>query len=217
MGTMTFDADLLSTNGYEGFNLTLFTGTIGDSIELAMETEFESWTEHYTYATGKDLGNDWFDHVTWDYDAMYKDLANDLPDILEETYDDLFTTDPDGSAPVIIGEIEELNPRDLAGWGREVIMAKVKIDGDKLKALADKYWITDISDGHGISGFFRTADDSYWSQIRVIETLMKAMDDLYAENLSCKLDEWACADGRVGDFIEYGVFDHHIEAATEWA
>lgn len=204
MGTMKFDADLLTTNGHEEFNLCLITGGISSALSCAMDLEFESFADHWACETGEDLPEDWFDHVTWDWAAMYSEFARDLPEMMVQAYPDLFTRDEDDSAPVVVGEVTDATTNDPGGWGREYITATLKINGTALKALADEYGVTEIHDGSGISGFIRTADDDYWAQIRVIEAIMHELDSSYTNNLEWALDEWAYADGWVGEHIDFG-------------
>lgn len=201
---MLVTAENLTTESPEPTNLTLFSGSIGEFVQDAFGSEFDSFEENYLDSMGEEIPKDWFDKVTWSYDAAYKDLAKDLPDILVEAYPDLFTTDLGFErAPVIIGDVGDIEPHDAGGWGREVVMSTLSIDGKALKALAEHHGITDIHDGKGIDGFIRTADDSYWSQIQVINELMEAIDDSGYENLTYTLEEWAQSDGRVGGFVNY--------------
>lgn len=204
MTTMTFDSDLLTTNGYEEFNLYLITGGISESLSCAMDSEIESFADHWANETGKDLPDDWFDEVTWDWAGMYKEFAQDLPEILAQAYPELFTTDEKDFAPVVVGKVTEAHTNDPGGWGREYIKATMKINGQALKALADEYGITEIPNGKGISGFIRTADDDYWSQTNVIEAIMHEMDESYTSNLVHTLDDWAHTDGWVENYINYG-------------
>lgn len=204
MGTMTFDADLLTTNGYEEFNLFLITGGISENLSCAMDCEIESFADHWATEMDKDLPGDWFDEVTWDWAGMYKDFAEGLPEMLTQAYPDLFARDEEDSAPVVVGEVTEAHTNDIGGWGREYITATMKINGPALKALAEEYGVTDIHDGEGISGFIRTAEDDYWAQTHVIKAIMRELDDSYTNNLEWILDEWACSDGWVENYIDYG-------------
>lgn len=204
MGNMSFDADLLTTDGHEEFNLFLIAGGIGDNLSYAMDHEIESFADHWATETDEDLPVDWFDEVTWDWTEMYKEFAEGLPDMLVEAYPDLFTRDEDDSAPVVVGEVTDAHTNDPGGWGREYITSTLRINGKALKALADEHGITEIHDGEGISGFIRTAEDDYWAQIHVIQAIMSSLNDSYTNNLERVLDEWAFADGWVGEHIDFG-------------
>lgn len=201
---MLVTTENLTTDTPEPTNIALFTGGIGEYVHEAIVSEIDSFEENYFDTTDKELPNDWFDEVTWDYDGAYKHLAECLPDILVEAYPDLFTTDKSfDTAPVFVGEVGDVNPHDLGGWGREEIMAPLGIHAKDLKALADHYGITEIHDGQGISGFVRTADDSFWTQLQVIQELMETMDGSNFGNLNYKLQEWSCSDGWVDEYINY--------------
>lgn len=204
MGNMSFDADLLTTNGHEEFNLTLITGGIGENLSWAMDSEIESFAEYWTTENDKDLPEDWFDEVTWDWAAMYKEFAEGLPEMMVQAYPDLFTRDEDDPAPVVIGEVTDAHTNDPGGWGREYVMSTLRINGQKLKALADEYGVTEIHDGRDLSGFIRTAQDDYWAQIHVIQAIMHELDSSYTNNLEWTLDEWAYADGWVGNHMDFG-------------
>ena len=209
MGHMSITAEHLNTDGYEDFNLTLITGGIAEFLSLAMDQELDSWSEHYELVTGKELPDDWFDEITWDWEAMYKEYAEDFPRVLEEAFEDIFTTDPEGTAPVVIGEVFEAHTNDPGGWGREYVMAKVKIDGDKLKEIATDQGITEIHDGREIDGFIRTADDNYWSQIQVLKDLIESLDPW--KDWYYSADESASADGWVTNHIGVGRFQEELD------
>lgn len=204
MGNMSFDADLLTTNGYEEFNLTLITGGISSSLSCAMDSEIENFADYWATENDKDLPEDWFDEVTWDWAGMYKEFAEGLPEMMVQAYPDLFTRDEEDIAPVVIGEVTDAHTNDPGGWGREYITATLKINGPALKALADDCGLTEIHDGEGISGFIRTADDDYWAQTHVIKAIMQELDDSYTSNLEWTLDDWAYTDGWVGHHMDFG-------------
>lgn len=204
MGTMSFDADLLTTNGFEEFNLALITGGISESLSCAMDSEIESFADHYSTETDEDLPDNWFDWVTWDWEEMYKEFAQGLPEMLAQAYPELFASVEGDHAPVTVGEVTDAHTNDPGGWGREYITATMKINGPALKALAEDYGITEIHDGEGISGFIRTAEDDYWAQTRVIKAIMRELDDSYSGNLDWILDEWAYSDGWVGEHMDFG-------------
>lgn len=214
MTNMTFTADMLDTHGAEETNLILLTGTIGDALSWALDSEIEGWADMYQEETGRELPKDWLDHVTWNYEAMYKELAEDLGNVLEEAFPELFTTDTDGDAPVMIGKVRKTIPHDPHGWGREAVMADIIINGDRLKDMADEYAITEIDDGREISGFFRTASDEFWAQTQVIRALMEEMDDHGEGHLALALDEYAFADGWVGEHVSYGELEEDLNAAV---
>lgn len=201
---MLVTAENLTTDTPEFTNITLFTGGIGEIVHEAIVSEIDSFEWNYHDTTGNELPNDWFDEVTWDYDGAYRYLAECLPDILIETYPELFTADKSFEvAPVFVGEVGEVNPHDLGGWGREEVMAPLWIHVEGVKALMSQYGITEIHDGHGISGFIRTAEDGFWTQLQVIRELMEAMDGSYFENLTHKLQEYASSDGWSDEYINY--------------
>lgn len=210
MGTMTFDADLLTTNGYEEFNLFLITGGISENLSCAMDCDIESYVDHWATETDNDVPDNFFDYITWDWEGMYKEFAVGLPDMLAQAYPELFASVEGDHAPVTVGEVTDAHTNDIGGWGREYITAPLKINGPALKALAEEYGVTYIHDGEGISGFIRTADDDYWAQTHVIKAIMKELDNSYTSNLEWILDEWACSDGWVSEYIDYGKWDKDL-------
>lgn len=210
MGTMTFNNDLLTTNGYEEFNLFLITGGISENLSCAMDSDIESFADHWATEMDKDLPGDWFDEVTWDWAGMYKEFAQGLPEMLAQAYPDLFTTDEKDTAPVVVGKVTEAHTNDPGGWGCEYITATVKINGKALKELADEYGVTTVHDGRGISGFLRTADDAYWAQTHVIKAIMQELDESYTNNLEWTLDEWAHSDSWISNHIDYGKWNDEL-------
>lgn len=210
MGTMSFDSALLNTNGYEEFNLALIAGGISPNLSIAIDQELESYAEYWETETDNERPDNFFDYITWDWDGMYKEFAEGLPEMLAQAYPDLFTRDEKDIAPVVIGEVTKAHTNDPGGWGREYITATLKINGPVLKALADDCGITEIHDGEGISGFIRTAEDDYWAQIRVIRAIMQGLNDSYTSNLEWTLDEWACSDGWVGEHMDFGKWEKDL-------
>ena len=199
---MRITTDNLSTNGYEEFNLALITGGIGEYISDAIDRELESFYDYYAEITGKDIQDT--DQITWNFPGYYEVMAGALPATLAWNFPELFKEPGDVStAPVTIKGITTTRSNDPAGWGREQIMAEVKIDGEALKHLADQTGGTEIHDGQGISGCVRTADDAYWSQIKTIEALM---DQMYTDDAL----HWALIELAEDDDIR----DRHMDFGT---
>ena len=210
---MHITAENLSTDGYEEFNLALITGGIVEYISDAIDREIESFCEHYAEITGMDLLSA-DDQITWNIPGYYEDMARELPATLAGEFPELFKESGDWStAPVTIKRITSTRANDPAGWGREQIMAEVKIDGEALKRLADQYGVTEIHDGQGISGFVRTADDAYWTQIRTIEALIEQMGPY--EALHWALIALAEYDNIRDEHLDFGTLMEDIARAEE--
>lgn len=64
---------------------------------------------------------------------------------------------------------------DSWGWGRLLLNARLSVNAEKLYALAVEYGVTEVHNGHGISGFVRTCEDSQWVAYKVISQLLDEM------------------------------------------
>ena len=207
---MRITAENLNTDGYEEFNLALITGGIVEYISDAIDREIESFCDYYAEITGENVPD--IDQITWDYQGYYEDMARELPETLAGALPELFKEPGDVStAPVTIKGITTTRSNDPAGWGREQIGAEIKIDGKALHHLADHYGVTEIHDGHGISGFVRTADDAYWTQIKTIEALIRQMDP--DDDLHWALIELAEYDNIRDKHMDFGTLMEDIARA----
>ena len=199
---MRITAENLNTDGYEEFNLALITGGIVEYISDAIDREIESFCDYYAEITGKDVPD--IDQITWNFPGYYEVMAKALPATLAWEFPELFKESGDATtAPITIKGITTTRSNDPAGWGREQIGAEIKIDGEALKHLADQHGVTEIHDGQGISGFVRTADDAYWSQIKTIEALI---DQMYSDDAL----HWALIELAEDDVIR----DNHMGFGT---
>lgn len=201
MGNMGYTTDMLSTDGAEEFNLTLLTGAIGFEVSQSIDTEIQSRALHIEDESGQELPSNWFDEVTWDYKGFYKQCAKELPEILSRVIEDVFGED----GPVSIGEVTEIQCRDVAGWGRETIMAPVTIDGQTLYDLAEYEGIETVDDGMGTSGFYRTAPDNYWSQVKVLQAMIEAHNNRTSHPLWLDFVEYWQDEAE--EFVSFGKYE----------
>lgn len=178
MGIMTFTPELLNASD-EKVNLVMIAGPVSDLIEACIEDQVGMFEEHFYENTGglveqycQDNNLDFWDEVSYDFAAMFHKLWPVVADLLETALPDVFGE----HGPVKVSSYDPSVSRPPTGlWGQEceVAMFTWNIDGAKLYDIArDELGTVEIPDGHNISGFIRTCEDSYWAQCKVLEALV---------------------------------------------
>lgn len=176
MSNITLSPELLHSpiekvNVFNFFNpLEDLSCVIDDAMDYVCEVYYE---EH---GTELDMGD-----IFIDGRAFFKEAMSQWPYFLQQHFDELFGED----GPVKVWGPGEIYFDD-GGWGysRDAYTVTWQVDGQRLYDLAVSYGITSVPDGHGISGFVRTCDDSTWAKHRVIARLMEAMNDTVYYDIS---------------------------------
>lgn len=213
MGRMTFTPELLNAKD-EDVNLALIVGPIGDLIsdEIGREAElFADWFAETldvdAYAYCQEHGLEFWDEVHYNYRDMFIKAWPMVVDTLEQELPEIFGED----GPVKVSAYNPDKSRPATGlWGqeREVGMFRWTIDGEKLWELAVNELGTDqINDGHGISGFIRTCEDSYWAQCEVLKDLVPG--DFYVD-----IREGFAETNLIGDMMSFGALDDAMDNAA---
>lgn len=176
MGKMELTPELLDAR-----NERVNVWSISNPTELvsgALDMEIEQWLDYTTFDKGLDIqeylddkGLDIMDIASPDFMGACKMVAKTYADFLEDWLPELFSP----GAPI---QFESYEPSDFhlntGVWGScyDAAMYRWTIDGQKLYDLAKSYGIDSIDDGHGHSGFWRTAEDSYWAQLKTVEEII---------------------------------------------
>lgn len=176
MGKMELTPELL-----EARNERVNVWSISNPTELvsgALDMEIEQWLDYTTFDKGLDIqeylddkGLDIMDIASPDFTGACKMVAKTYADFLEDWLPELFGP----GAPV---RFESYDPSEFSlnsgVWGScDSAMYRWTINGQQLYDLAKSYGIDSIDDGRGHSGFWRTAPDSYWSQLQVIQEIIE--------------------------------------------
>lgn len=115
------------------------------------------------YSEEHDLEVD--DHTAWefDWDRGMNLLLGDAVDFLDQEMTEEF------KAAVKIERHPTELPKSGIDYSPDYLPVLVTIDPDRLlKIWGDR----EINDGRNISGFIRTADDRYWTTVKVLEELI---------------------------------------------
>ena len=176
MGKMELTPELLDARN-EQVNVWLIDNPV-ELVSDELDREIEQWFDYVTFDKGIDVqlnldnkGLDIMDIASPDFTGACKMVAKEYGDFLEDMMPELFGP----GAPV---RFESYEPSEFSlnsgVWGScDSAMYRWTINGQQLYDLAKSYGIDTIDDGHGHSGFWRTAEDSYWAQLQVIQAILE--------------------------------------------
>lgn len=150
------------------------------------------WEEHGYWAARSD---EQFFTIRYDHQGWLRELATASVDLLNSNY---------GLGPVVHG-VEftgEVWSPQFYNFSTDGYMARWTVDTDALEA-----WLTDngivIDDGHGGSGFIRTADDDTWYLGRALQEYLEAKIPDYVSDMHSYL----CGNGVEAEYIEVELTD----------
>mgnify|MGYP001758422479 FL=1 len=176
MGNMKLTPELLEARN-EQVNVWLIDNPV-ELVSDELDREIEQWFDYVTFDKGIDVqlnldnkGLDILDIASPDFTGACKMVAKEYGDFLEDMMPELFGP----GAPV---RFESYDPSEFSlnsgVWGScDSAMYRWTINGQQLYDLAKSYGIDSIDDGHGHSGFWRTAPDNYWAQLQVIQAILE--------------------------------------------
>lgn len=205
MGKMELTPELLEARNEE-VNAWLIDNPT-ELISDALDMEIEQWFDYATFDKGLDIqsyldekGLDILDIASPDFVGACKMVAKEYGNFLEDMIPELFGP----GAPIQFDSYEpsefHLDSRGWA-WRSDCAMYRWTIDGQKLYDLAKSYGIDTIDDGHGHSGFWRTAEDSYWAQLQVIQEIIELENkDMTLEFLEYFRESWEPFLTKLWDF-----------------
>ena len=109
-----------------------------------------------------------------DFAKFFQAGAEYLPELLMQEFPELFGDLVTGNKGAVT--IESVGTAELSDdyfSGPDYVPAIIAIDRDKLASLMAEYGISELWDGHGSSGFVRTADADYWTVCQAVPELME--------------------------------------------
>ena len=130
--------------------------------------------DHYADEHGLEVE----DHMAWefDWDRGMNVLLGDAVDFLDQEMTEEF------KAAVKIERHPTELPKSGVDYNADYLPVLVTIDPDRLLEL---WGDREINDGRNISGFIRTADDRYWTTVKVLEELIwDELGDYGTENFA---------------------------------
>lgn len=134
-------------------------GVVRDGLgwdELSADVDdavLDEWTDRGPY--GRHTGKPDLWTVDYDHEGWTRELAEASVAVLHET-----VVDPEGIIRAVKFTGEVWSPREY-NFTTDGYMATWTVDTDALEAWLTENGVT-IGNGHGISGFLRTADDETW-------------------------------------------------------
>jgi len=180
VGTMVFDAGILPERMQ--VNLVNLIGGVYDGIlvsgilngELDREADFlrDSGCRGCKY------------EFESDFEGLFKAGAELLPHLLGQEFPELFGSPITGEKGAIT--IESVGTAELSDdyfSSTDYVPATIAIDRGKLASLMAENGVSELWDGHGRSGFVRTADADYWTVCQAVPELMGSMQGGAFEDL----------------------------------
>lgn len=155
---------------------------IAEDLSSAIDSELESMFQHIAYETGadipEDIANSVFDAINHDqFRKLHYKLAIEAVDILNERIFDLFGTYSEEIIYVSLGDKKDIEPNDIFGFGRETISVRVELTRpDTVSEWLKNEGLDVDHDGHGISGFIRTADNETWAIHKLLGAIFEAQN-----------------------------------------
>src|SRR5699024_5471832 len=141
-------------------NLANIFMSISEDLNSYFEYDCESEWDHYAEEHGIEL--DPWEWVT-DWDRCMNVLLGDVVEFLDQEMGDEF------KAAVKIERHPTELPKSGVDYNPDYLPVLVTIDPDRLLEL---WGDREINDGRNISGFIRTADDRYWTTVKVLQELI---------------------------------------------
>lgn len=157
-----------------------------------------------------------------DFAKFFQAGAELLPHLLGQEFPELFGNSHTGIEGAIT--IESVGTAELSDdyfSGTDYVPATIAIDRDKLASLMAENGVSELWDGHGRSGFVRTADADYWTVCQAVPELMEQLgSDL--EKLWLVEPLWYLAIDRLDDNANEELAERyecpvHSENGTPWA
>ena len=205
MGKMELTPELLDARNDEVNAWLIYNPT--ELVSGALDMEIEQWFDYATFDKGINVqleldnkGLDILDVASPDFTGACKMVAKEYGNFLEDMIPDLFGP----GAPI---QFESYDPSafhlNTGVWGScyDCAMYRWTIDGQRLFELAKSYGIEAVDDGHGHSGFWRTAPDNYWAQLQVIQEIIELENkDMTLEFLEYFRESWEPFLTKLWDF-----------------
>lgn len=218
MGTMVFDPSILPArmqvnlinlvgSVYDG---VLASGIVDSAIDHEAEDLWETGCRNCEVAPSLDFAK------------FFQSGAEYLPELLMQEFPELFGDLVTGNKGAIT--IESVGTAELSDdyfSGTDYVPATIAIDRDKLASLMEENGVSELWDGHGSSGFVRTADADYWTVCQAVPELMEQLSsDL--EKLWLVEPLWHLAIDRLDDNANEELAEKyecpvHSENGTPWA
>ena len=176
-------------------NLANIFMSISENLSAMMDDQAESETSFMCEDHGLEIG----DHWDWrfDWDRGMKLALDDAVDFLDEEMTEEF------KAAVKIERHPTELPKSGIDYSPDYLPVLVTIDPDRLLEI---WGDREINDGRNISGFIRTADDRYWTTVKVLEELI--WDEL-GDYGNCLYQGYITEDYNIDECVSHPEIEEH--------
>ena len=176
-------------------NLANIFMSISENLSAMMDDQAESETSFMYEDHGLEIG----DHWDWefDWDRGMKLALDDAVDFLDEEMPEEF------KAAVKIERHPTELPKSGIDYSPDYLPVLVTIDPDRLLEI---WGDREINDGRNISGFIRTADDRYWTTVKVLEELI--WDEL-GDYGNCLYQGYITEDYNIDECVTHPEIEEH--------
>lgn len=176
-------------------NLANIFMSISENLSAMMDDQAESETSFMYEDHGLEIG----DHWDWefDWDRGMKLALDDAVDFLDEEMTEEF------KAAVKIERHPTELPKSGIDYSPDYLPVLVTIDPDRLLEI---WGDREINDGRNISGFIRTADDRYWTTVKVLEELI--WDEL-GDYGNCLYQGYITEDYNIDECVTHPEIEEH--------
>ena len=176
-------------------NLANVFMSISENLSAMMDDQAESETSFMYEDHGLEIG----DHWGWefDWDRGMKLALDDAVDFLDEEMPEEF------KAAVKIERHPTELPKSGIDYSPDYLPVLVTIDPDRLLEI---WGDREINDGRNISGFIRTADDRYWTTVKVLEELI--WDEL-GDYGNCLYQGYITEDYNIDECVTHPEIEEH--------
>ena len=176
-------------------NLANIFMSISENLSAMMDDQAESEASFMYEDHGLEIG----DHWDWrfDWDRGMKLALDDAVDFLDEEMTEEF------KAAVKIERHPTELPKSGIDYSPDYLPVLVTIDPDRLLEI---WGDREINDGRNISGFIRTADDRYWTTVKVLEELI--WDEL-GDYGNCLYQGYITEDYNIDECVSHPEIEEH--------
>lgn len=176
-------------------NLANIFMSISENLSAMMDDQAESETSFMYEDHGLEIG----DHMAWefDWDRGMKLALDDAVDFLDQEMTEEF------KAAVKIERHPTELPKSGIDYSPDYLPVLVTIDPDRLLEI---WGDREINDGRNISGFIRTADDRYWTTVKVLEELI--WDEL-GDYGNCLYQGYITEDYNIDECVTHPEIEEH--------
>lgn len=196
-------------HGNGGIEYQQLGSILADALGLDFDGDFDelpeditsAWVDRGPWGRSHEDGDLW--EVTYDHEGWLRELAEASVAVLQAD-----VVDPRGPVHAVELTGETWSPQ-FYNFTTDGYMARWTVDTDALESWLNENRIT-LGDGHGISGFIRTADDEAWYLARAIQEYLESHYQYESYHLA--MLDYLSGNGVEDEYVDVTL----TEAGREW-